>query len=528
MVTFVNREAERDLIEDSLRALEDYRNILLRTPIINFYGIDGIGKTSIVQHIEDMCKRGNIHYIRVSANESAQGFSRSIIQQAKRYPISIDEYYDEYLLQQSITIIKDLLKQGAVVMLLDAVDTTNQELVERIANTLREVVDENKLFVVLTSKKVLSFESERAVGRKLTSIALKPFDQKGCDDYLDTIGIPLDPEVRNYIYDWTQGYPLAIEVMTDAIAKQSLDPRLEADRKPLMAYIFRHVIEERVLAHLKPLIREKYQKTLLLLAIPRRFNVVIMQELVERFEPALKRESSTAYINLSQELIRETGILSWNMLKAGFSIDTPIRRIYLLKNKIEREERYLEIHRFLAELNKKLADTLTGTDHIWYIREYLYHSAFTTPSLKMTHILEQSIQQIVKEFPVLFEQFYEEFLQDKEFQEQLGHEQVATVHSLLYRHLAQVNLQSARSTTDNERPYHLRELFYYTIKDPHTLDKRAILYQLLHDLIAEDVRIFSPQLFAELARDEHFKAALGQQHSELFASLVQEILAEGK
>jgi hypothetical protein len=392
---------------------------------------------------------------------------------------------------------------------------------------LREVVDENKLFVVLTSKKVLSFESERAVGRKLTSIALKPFDQKGCDDYLDTIGMPLDPEVRNCIYDWTQGYPLAIEVMTNAIVQQSLDPRIEADRRPLMALIFRHVIEERVLAHLKPSIREKYHIALLLLSIPRRFNVVIMQELIERFEPVLKRESSTAYINLSQEMIRETGILSWSMFKAGFSLDHSIRRIYLLKNKIEREERYLEIHRFLAELNKKLADRLSGTDHIWYIREYLYHSAFTTPPQKMTRILEQSVQQIIKEFPVLFEQFYEEFLQDKEFQEQLGSEQTLSVLSLLYQHRAQLNLQSARSATDTERPYHLRELFYYTVKDPYISDQRSVLRQLLRDLIAEDAQAFPPLLFAELAQDEHFKTALGQ-YSALFASLVQEILAEGK
>lgn len=528
MVTFINREAERELIEDSLRALGDYRNILLRTPIINFYGIDGIGKTSIVQHIEDMCEKEHMRYIRVSADKDAYNFSSDIIQQAKRYNISFDEHYGEYLLQQSIAATKDLLKQGVVVMLFDAVDTTNGELVERIANTLREVVDENKLFVVLTSKKVLAFESERAVGRKLTTIALKPFDQKGCDDYLDTVGIPLDPEVRNYIYDWTQGYPLAIEVMTNAIVQQALDPRLEADRQPLMALIFRHVIEERVLAHLKSSIREKYHIALLLLSIPRRFNVVIMQELIERFEPLLKRESSTAYITLSQEMIRETGILSWNMSKAGFSIDTPIRRIYLLKNKIEREERYLEIHSFLAELNKKLADALSGTDHIWYIREYLYHSAFTTPPVQMAHILEQSIQQISKDFPVLFEQFYEEFLQDKEFQEQLGSEQTLSVLSLLYRHRAQVNLQSARSATDTERPYHLREYFYYSVKDPHILDHRAVLHQLLHELMAEDAQVFSPQLFAELAQAEHFKAALGQQHSALFASLVQEIIAEGK
>jgi hypothetical protein len=212
------------------------------------------------------------------------------------------------------------------------------------------------------------------------------------------------------------------------------------------------------------------------------------------------------------------------MLKAGFSIDAPIRHIYLLKNKIEREEGYLEIHRFLATLNKKLADTIPGSDHILYMREYLYHSAFTVEPQEMSRILEQSIQQIIKESPVLFEQFYEEFSQDKEFQEQLSDKQVLDVLSMLYQHRAQTNLQSARQGTNTER--FLREFFYYTLQDPHILDQRSLLNQILHELSKENARIFSAQLFVALAEDEEFKTALGQ-HAELFASLAQKLLEEG-
>ncbi|GHO96601.1 hypothetical protein KSF_066490 [Reticulibacter mediterranei] len=522
MVTFINREEEKEVIRESLQALRDYKHVLLRTPIIDFHGIDGIGKTSIVQHIEGLCEQAHIPYIRIAANKTAQEFSQSVIQQVRRYnKFFSDEQPDTSSLQQSIIAIKDLLKRGVVVMLLDAVDPLNRELIDRIANTLSEVIDENKLFVVLTSRKVLAFESARTVARKLSSIALKPFDQKSCADYLDEVGTPPNREVRDYIYDWTRGYPLAIEVMTNAIIQQGLDPRIAANQQPLMEQIFHQVIEEKVLAHLKPSLRDKYQTALLLLAIPRRFNVVIMQELIERFEPTLKRESSIAYINLSQEIIRETGILSWNMLKAGFSIDAPVRHIYLLKSKIEQDGRYLEIHRFLASLNKQLADTIPGTDHILYMREYLYHSAFTVEPLEMSRILEQAVQQIIKESPILFEQFYEEFSQDKDFQEQLSSEQTLKVHSLLYQHRAQTNLQLARQGTNTER--FLREFFYYTLKDPHILDQRSHLDQLLHKLNEEDVQIFSAQLFATLAEDEEFKTALGQ-HAELFSSLVQQLL----
>ena len=214
------------------------------------------------------------------------------------------------------------------------------------------------------------------------------------------------------------------------------------------------------------------------------------------------------------------------MLKAGFSIDTPIRQIYLLKNRIEREERYLEIHRFLAELNKKLADALLGADHIWYIREYLYHSAFIAQPQQMIQILEQAVQQIIKESPILFEQFYEEFSQDKELRDQLSEEQVLTVLSLLYQYRAQMNLRLARQVIGNERLNYLQEFFSYTIRDPQTIDHYSTLKKILKDLITEDKQVFTLQVFTELANDERFKAALGQQ-SELFASLVQEIVTEG-
>src|SRR5215475_9336225 len=113
MVTFVNRETERELIEDSLRALSNYRHILLRTPIINFYGINGIGKTSVVQHIEDKCEKAHIRYIRISANKNTNELSRDIIQQVKRYNLPSEKHYAEPSLQQSTAAIKDLLQQGA-------------------------------------------------------------------------------------------------------------------------------------------------------------------------------------------------------------------------------------------------------------------------------------------------------------------------------------------------------------------------------------------------------------------------------
>ncbi|GAC1663309.1 MAG: hypothetical protein PVS3B1_38980 [Ktedonobacteraceae bacterium] len=293
MIRFIDRTDEMTLIDDAFRALQNYKEELLLTPIVNFYGVEGIGKTAILKHVERKCQDQNQRYILIERVKDAQDLSHELFRQVKKYNVALNfAEEDDNLSQQSINATKALLSQGTVVMLLDAVDTTNEGLVAQIAGTLRGVIDDdNKLFVVLTSRKGLLFENERLISRKLTSLQLKPFDEKGCQDYFDSIETPLDKEIRAYIYDWTPGYPLAMEVMTDAIIERQLDPRNAEDQKELLRFITERVIDQGVLANLKAPSLETYKTALQLLCISRRFNLAIMQKLIERFEPELKRQS---------------------------------------------------------------------------------------------------------------------------------------------------------------------------------------------------------------------------------------------
>src|SRR5262249_48783979 len=152
-----------------------------------FFGVEGIGKTAVLGYIEEQCKKQQIRYILIDASQNASHFSHEIVRQvAERYNIrrqSLDENKDFF--QQSLHATKALLEQGTAVMLLDSVDDTNIELLERIAVTLRDFIDEKKLFVVLASKRGLLFNFERSISRKLTSLQLKPLDRKSCEQYLD-------------------------------------------------------------------------------------------------------------------------------------------------------------------------------------------------------------------------------------------------------------------------------------------------------------------------------------------------------
>jgi hypothetical protein len=535
MIAFVNRQTETMLINSAFEALHNFdKDSLLRTPILGFCGIEGIGKTALLIYIEEQCKKQKIRYISIDASHNASHFSSEIIRQVtERYnirPTSLDETDD--LFQQSLSVTRALLDQGAAVIILDGVDATNEELLGRITVTLRDVIHENKLFVVIASKRGLLFDSERTLARKLTSLQLKPIDHKSCERYLETVKPPLKPETRKHILAWTRGYPLAMEVMTRAITEQKLDPALPPDQKVLKDIIVERVIDEKVFARLAPDQRSKYKKILSIFSVPRHFNLLIMRETIENFITELKRENSLAYMQLPGIIKDDTGVISWNIFKNGFVVDVPIRNIFLLKIRIEQPEHYLALHQYFAELNKRLAGEVTGSNHMRYLCEYLYHSAHAKTKQEFNGILKQALQEIDKEnfenFEAFesFEIYFEEILRDNEFRDALG-EVFAKTYSLIYGHLVDMNRRGARISSGEEHFHHLRNIFIYSVKDPGVTDVRAAWIPAIRAMIADESGGYTTQFVEELLDSKRLEEELGNNFAVL-DSLIAEISLEDK
>lgn len=522
-VNLVNREAEKALIDEAFKALDNYNEDLLPTPILDFYGIEGIGKTSMIDYVEQKCQDKSVPYLRIDDSKDAAHFSYEVIRQLKKYNIRIaPEDNNENLLEQSAEGTKALLERSVAVMLLDAVDPANEPLLEGIATILRAVIEENKLFVVLTSRRNVLFETTRSVARKLTSFQLKPFNQKHSETYLAGISTQFEPEVRNYIFDWTKGYPLAMQVMAHAILDEHLDPRKSEDQKALLQHIVEKVINGRVLARVRPEEVQQNQSALTLFSIPRRFNLIIMKALIEQFDPALSQPSGAAYMSIPRTINQATDVLHWNIARAGFSVNDPARALFFLKSRIEDPERHLAIHRFLAQLNKQFADEVHDLDRLRYLREYLYHSAFTETPPQLAPILEQTMQEIINESPDSVEQFYEEFQLDEELQDVLG-EQKKIILSQLSHHHAAVNRQSARESSGNEHIRRIQDFFVYVVEDPLVADLSLVLQQQIADVLKEEPAQNVAPLINALLNDEGFKASLGK-HFETFALLLKEHL----
>jgi hypothetical protein len=441
-VAFINRTEEMHIFHEMLRDLLR-RNRLLRTPVIGLYGIEGIGKSQILLEMMQECKKNNIACIKSEVDRSWQveelitsfrAFYTKYTQQSFLPEESLDN------LQHLIQRTKTFLEQEPLVMLLDSIDLAGEDQRERLEYLLSELLFYNNLVVILTSSRDISFEHDKSVARKLKTIPVRPFTRTDTEEYMARMGYVLPSPLSDMVFQWTRGYPLALQVMLEAMTQRQLEPTHQRQRKELIDYIIDRVINQRILAGREGEDLTWFQTMLRLLSVPRRFNLVIMQRLIERFAPEARLASSLAYMTLPKKIIQATSGLSWDLKKAGFAMDDSLRNLLLLHLRFTNLRRYHAIHRFLAELNRAHAEEVTGSDRIRYQQEYLYHLASDGNQRLMPSLVRETIVNIVQDAqsqPDRLLQFREAIQLDDELKEALGMHMTLVLDLLEHRTSAQ-------------------------------------------------------------------------------------------
>jgi len=509
MQHFVNREEELRFVEEKFNILLE-KNDLIRIPIIEFHGVGGIGKTTMLKKIEKRCHDMHLPSVWADASQGILNFSRDIIQQIQQYNVQFTPKSED-LPEQSVYAARALLSQGPMVFLVDSLDAANEEQLIWIENMLRELIGDNKLLAILASKRFIPFENAMSIARRLAPSPLRPFDRDSCMSFINGLEQGIEPGIRNIVFEWTHGYPLAVNAMVQAIRSNKLDPRKKQDQRQLLAIMSEQVINRGVFSSIVQTQDDLkwYQTMLSLFSIPRRFNLSIMQKMIEKFAPQYKLGSSLAYITLPGRINQITDVLNWNPAKAGFSVEAPIRHMFLMKLKIEEPDTYVMIHSFLAMTSRRLADEVSGGDRVRYLQEYLYHSASCEEGTVLKQIAEKTVQRIIAEPLEYFSLFHEDYMSDVELQTTLGiHNN--TVLSLTYRHMAMINKQIASESTEIERIFYLQEFFCYITLDPAITDLRLHLSDTIQQVVKEHSAVICAKLYAELLRDTRIKERCGE------------------
>ncbi len=521
---FVNRDTELDFIKTTFsNSLKG--NKPLRPQFIQFHGVGGIGKTTILKRIEHECNEKNLFPIWADASHKPAFITEEIIKLAQNFGIHFQIQGDE--IDKSVEATRAILKlKGPTVFLIDALDHENEEHFRWIEELLYRFTEDSKLFFILTSKKVISFEHTMAIARKLKTIPLKPFTRNHCSGYIALLAPESTQETQNLIYKWTGGYPLAVNIMTRTIEKEQLDLNKEQDQRRILNVITEQVINRGVLANV---VQDEadlrwYQTMLSLFSVPRRFNLSLMQKMMERFAEQHKLSSSLGYIDLPRRLNKKADVLAWNQDKAGFSMEAAIRPIFLTKQRIEEPQKYKLIHGYLAGFNSSLALEVTGTDKIRCLLEALYHTACGTDDTAIIETAIKNTMQIVyNEQLDSLQIFQEEYEKDEELQEELGTKKNLPL-SLINKHLSKSYLEEAKTLHSEEQIGHLHTSFSHLARGPFIEAETAeLLITQLIELVKQQYEgEVCHRLYEELIKEREIQTAIGPQYSTILHSLVEE------
>lgn len=434
MVPLINREKERKLITDAITALTS-DDQLVETPIVNFFGLPGIGKSRLLDEIINIYDPQEVHWLKLDASEDIPVFSAPVLQRIERYCPGIQPPGS---LQASLSLLETLLRVSSLVLLVDNIESTDERQVSLLEHILETLVLYNNIFIVLASQGELSFHRQRKIQRKLTPYALSLLDRAFSQQYVLAHLPALSEPQQARFFTWTQGHPLAMEELLQALSEQSnladdhVDPQVL--QRLLDALVVRH-LRERV-----PQEQEWFETMLRLLAVPRRFNVIFIRLLVERFAPESYRlSSSVEYVKLPQKIGQVTGVLQWKRELAGFALEEPIRTLLLFQLKLQFAERYHALNLFLAELNWQYArETGHMGDRVQYEKEFVYHQLANAERGERVAAATAALQQVVTLAagdPGQLIDFQEEFLADCGLQGEAG-EDFAPLRRQLYEQIA--------------------------------------------------------------------------------------------
>ncbi len=389
---------------------------------------------------------------------------------------------------------------------------------------LRELIENSFLFVVLASRYEQRFIRTRSIARKLVTHSLQPIGRAGCGKYLEEVRPIIEPDVREVIFEWTGGYPLAMNVMTDAIIELQLDPTREQDQKPLISIMSEKVINQKLFSAVSAPDLTRYQTLFSVLSVPRRFNLALMQDLVEEYASPYSLASSIAYISLPSSIGKAVSALSWDLSRSGYCIETPVRKLFLLKLKIEQPQLYQEIHRFLAEKNKSFVQEVSGADRIHYLREFFYHLALCEQEEIVRQMLTEQIEQLMKqESAENLVRFYEEFRQDEDLQEALTSNGTELVLSLFLKSF----LSIYKNVPQEARSHFLQEIFLPGGSSTKVGDFAVVFEEKMLQIIQQESSDEAKTFHQEFVQDEVLRVLLGQEFDSVLARIFRTVLEEG-
>lgn len=385
-IKFINRTEELNEIEDVLNTLTTPGK-LPQKQILEFNGIGGIGKTTLLNQIVDRCRQKeylkyayiDIADYRSGVNIIKQKVLSSIIQKLElNDAITFDRKFSEADLFDQLKAYFEGLSRSSgyppIVVFFDSVDEITLNDRNWLKALSEKMVVPYYILIIYASKISLDFENNPLV----RTFQLNELEQEYSVRQLELLSskVPVRDRERwaKTIHKITGGHPLANQiVLTRTSAQRYNYDEIIQKQYEIVKSLDDYVVNEKVFHGLSPDEKRRYTEILTPLSIPRMFNLVSMGKLIQKFAPAHAMASSWHYSEHIRELQRETSFVRYSRAKSAYAVSPLLRKVFLLKLKGEDSTLYKEINRFLVNTYQEWIPMARGTDKVKYFLELIFH-----------------------------------------------------------------------------------------------------------------------------------------------------------
>lgn len=386
---FINREEEIDLVESLLTKIQ--QGIYFRDWIIEFYGIHGIGKTTLMEQVSRICKikstpcikfdfyelkrfRRYQKIVKLRIKKELQIWQPNIISRTSEL---IAELPEEQEMGNSRTAgyIHVFLNKMPLVLMFDTIEQADLAHLEWLESFFRLLVSERRTgLLIILAGRVDVYWPRFEVRQHSRSWKLSPFNSDHTGEQLLSLHKDYLSLAKN-IHQLTYGHPLNNQTVVENLLSLQEDGYAVGhenfkDYEPrLISRLMNKFIEKYALQSMS---EEKFIDAIKLIAPLRRFDIDLLDQFIEHF--SLPYKGAFRALMLRSDMLKSL-LVAYDEQKKALGLDPTIRRILALHMRHFAVERYREVNQFAVSFNSERLQEASGTDRTLFTAEILYHRA---------------------------------------------------------------------------------------------------------------------------------------------------------
>jgi len=382
--------------------------------IINFVGVVGIGKTSLLHQVFEDCQSQKIPVVFTDlgkdsyqkAEEGRLAVLADVLQSVSEIQVStrsfqkaksqLEETFrnqqdEDGNLKDDLTSIRQREEQlevvksefmGTLIKWVHRTDYTPLVLLfdntDRTDPQLMDWLEESVISPLIRTERVLAIFAGRSpvrwkrfeVRRRVYQYKLQPFNIGQT-----RVQIQKYTMLSDKIIGLTFGHPYGNAKVAETV--QSLETKERENitrdnfdnyRLQLMDELARVLIDQHIMRDVHP----ELKQALRVISILRHFDVNALRVILTRFlSPQFGGKGGGYYLSMVARMV-ETTLVEWDSVRKGYAIDLSVRRMLALHLQLTDQDKYLAINHEAIDLYRdwiqRIAENRSG-----FIIEYIYH-----------------------------------------------------------------------------------------------------------------------------------------------------------